>query len=106
MITLTFLGLDSLTSVDWALIVALLALSLIALTAYTIILYRRIPKNNTPLLGQEAVVVTWDGRDQRVEVFGAIWRARLPESLAMDINVGDIVRVQAVDNLVLIVTPL
>lgn len=105
MITLTFLGLDSLTTVDWALIVALLALSLLALTVYTLVLYRRIPKDDTPLIGQDAVVVAWHGRDQRVEVFGAIWRAtRADGDDPSAIKVGDIVRVRAINNLVLIVT--
>ena len=90
---------------DWALIAAVLLAALIVLAIYTFKLYQRVPKDDTPLLGQEAVVVAWDGRDRRVEVFGAIWNARLPTGFDAALTKGDIVMVCAAHDLVLTVTP-
>ncbi|HEY1097030.1 MAG TPA: NfeD family protein [Alphaproteobacteria bacterium] len=99
------LALQHLTTADWIMIVVILMAALIALGVYTWSLYGRIPKEHTPLIGQEAVVTSWDGRDRRVEVFGATWAAHMPESYTQTITPGDIVIVRAIDNLVLIVTP-
>jgi membrane protein implicated in regulation of membrane protease activity len=99
------LSLSHLSTGQWIAIVTVLLLCLIALACYTWTLYQRVPKNYTPLIGKEAVVVAWDGRDRRVEVFGAIWQAQLPSSMNVTIHPGDIVTVQDVDNLVLLVTP-
>ncbi len=106
MITLAFLRLDRFSTADWALLTLVLLLSLFILAAYTISLYNRMPKHDTPLIGHEAVVVSWSGRDQRVEVFGAIWQAQLPAHHQVRLQTGDLVRVRSLHNLVLTITPI
>lgn len=98
------MSLYDLNPLAWILIIAILLISLIALAIYTYKLYQRVPKDYTPLIGQEAVVVAWDGRDRRVEVFGAIWTATTDDHTA-PLKIGDVVIVRAIHNLVLHVTP-
>lgn len=102
---LMFMSLYHLSPVAWILIIAILLLSLIGLGYYTYRLYQRVPKDYTPLIGQEAIVVAWDGRDRRVEVFGAIWKAAQSDKNAPPLKIGDVVTIHAVNNLVLYVTP-
>jgi membrane protein implicated in regulation of membrane protease activity len=102
---LIFMSLYDLNPLAWILIIAILLISLIALAIYTYKLYQRVPKDDTPLIGQEAVVVVWDGRDRRVEVFGAIWKATQTDDNAPPLKIGDVVVVRAIHNLVLHVTP-
>jgi membrane protein implicated in regulation of membrane protease activity len=101
---LIIMSLYDLNPLAWVLIIAILLFSLIALAIYTYKLYQRVPKDYTPLIGQEAVVVAWDGRDRRVEVFGAIWKATIDDDMP-PLKKGDIVVVRAIHNLVLYVTP-
>ena len=96
---------QNVTGDDWAIIARILFVCLLALAIYTYTLYRRMPKYHTPLIGHEAMVVAWHGRDRRVEVFGAIWQAQLPDSHSAVLQTGQIVRVLAVHNLVLTVHP-
>jgi membrane protein implicated in regulation of membrane protease activity len=99
------MGLYTLSVTAWICIASILLLGLIILGCYTYKLYKRIPKNYTPLIGQEAIVTSWQGRDKRVEVFGAIWSAEIIDPHTTEPNIGDVVIVRGIDNLTLQVTP-
>lgn len=59
----------------------------------------------TGLAGRQAVVTAIEGHALRVRLGDSDWAARLPRGAAFPVA-GDIVRVQAVDGTVLVVTPL
>lgn len=98
-------SLSFLTPAGWCLVVCVLLAVLVVLACYTVSLYRRHARYDSLLVGQIATVLAWHERDRRVELFGAIWQARVPDGVSTSLQADDRVRVTHIHDLVLTVIP-